>query len=261
MPLGGEAVVVVLALLPFASTLLGGTAVLRLRHRLHPIMGFAAGVVVTTALADILPEAWDQAGAGHGELIGGAAIGGFLAFSVLETFLHRQSFEHGHPPAADPHHPHEHQDEQHGSGSAIFGWFGSLGLIVHSSLDGLAIGLGFQASTSAGVLITMAVVGHDFADGMNVVTLAFTGGLPRRHAVTLLLLDAIAPVVGVAIGGLVPLSHLQLGVLLAVFSGDFIGIGAGHLLPEAQHREPGINLVALAAIGAALVLIIRAFAP
>lgn len=253
--------VVVLALLPFASTLLGGAAVLRLRHRLHPIMGFAAGVVVTTALADLLPEAWDQVGPGHGELVGGAAICGFLAFSVLEAFLHRQSFEHGHPPSADPHHPHEHELEPHGSGSGIFGWVGTLGLIAHSTLDGLAIGLGFQASASVGVLITMAVVGHDFADGMNVVTLAFTGGLRRRHAMTVLLLDAVAPVIGVAIGGLVPVSHRQLGLLLAVFSGVFIAIGAGHLLPEAQHREPGIRLVALAALGAALVLVIRAFAP
>jgi hypothetical protein len=50
-----------------------------------------------------------------------------------------------------------------------------------------------------------------------------------------------------------------LGCLLAAFSGVFIAIGAGHLLPEAHHRQPGASpvLVGLAALGAILVLIVR----
>ena len=52
-------VLIAFAILPFFSTLLGGTAAIRLRHRLHPFMAFAAGVLVATALADLLPEATD----------------------------------------------------------------------------------------------------------------------------------------------------------------------------------------------------------
>jgi hypothetical protein len=39
----------------------------------------------------------------------------------------------------------------------------------------------------------------------------------------------------------------------------FLAIGAGHLLPEAQHHRPGASplLVLLAAFGAAVVLTIR----
>jgi zinc transporter ZupT len=50
-----------------------------------------------------------------------------------------------------------------------------------------------------------------------------------------------------------------LGFLLAGFSGVFLAIGAGHLLPEAQHHRPGASpwLVLLAAAGACLVLAIR----
>ena len=33
------------AVLPFFSTLLGGAAAIRLRHRLHPFMAFAAGIL------------------------------------------------------------------------------------------------------------------------------------------------------------------------------------------------------------------------
>jgi hypothetical protein len=40
----------------------------------------------------------------------------------------------------------------------------------------------------------------------------------------------------------------------------FIAVGAGHLLPEAQHRDPrsGPALVALSGGGAIIVLVVRA---
>jgi ZIP family zinc transporter len=163
------------AVLPFVSTTLGGIVVLRMRHRLHPVMGFAAGVVVATALADLLPEARDLAEGGHELLLGGAAVAGFLAFSTLEAMLHRQSWEHQHDPRRDPHEPHEHPHQGNGHGGAL-SLAGSGGLIVHSTLDGLAIGLGFQAGDRVGLMVALAVLAHDFADGMNVVTLALAGG-------------------------------------------------------------------------------------
>src|SRR5436189_1870314 len=85
------------AILPFFSTVLGGLAAIRLRHRLHPIMAFAAGVLVATALADLLPEAAELIGGQGGPvMLGGAAVVGFLLFSALEALVHRQSWEHRH---------------------------------------------------------------------------------------------------------------------------------------------------------------------
>lgn len=251
-----------LSIAPFFSTLLGGVAVLRLRHRLHPIMGFAAGVVVATALADLLPEATDQVGAGHTLFVGAAAATGYLAFSALEALLHRQSWEHQHPPLEDPTTPHEHRDASARPG-AWLGLLPPLGLIAHSIMDGLAIGLGFQASNTVGVTIALAVIAHDFADGMNVVTLAFTVGRGTSAALTVLALDALAPVLGAIIGSVAPLSHKGLGTLLAFFAGVFIAIGAGHLLPEAQHQRPGKApaVVGMAVLGVALAVVIRSFAP
>ena len=251
--------IALIAVLPFISTLLGGLAALRLRHRLHPVMAVAAGVLVATALVDLLPEAIELTG-GESSLVtvGAAAVIGFLVFSAIEALVHRQSYEHSHPEHVDPNAPHEHGTEiDHPAGP--FGLVGPLGLIVHSTLDGLAIGLGFEASTEVGVIVTLAVLGHDFADGLNVVTLALAGGRSRRGALTLLGLDALAPVFGVLISTQLALPPEQLGVLLAVFSGVFIAIGAGHLLPEAQHQRPGSapHLVALAAVGAVLVIAIR----
>ena len=50
------------------------------------------------------------------------------------------------------------------------GIFGALGLSAHSFIDGLAVGLAFGANTSTGVLVLIAVLSHDFADGLNTVS-------------------------------------------------------------------------------------------
>jgi ZIP family zinc transporter len=123
----------------------------------------------------------------------------------------------------------------------------------------VAIGLGFASGDELGIVVLLAVLAHDFADGLNVVTLALADGRGRRFALGLLVLDALAPPLGVLLSTLVPLSPFGLGLLLASFAGVFLAIGAGHLLPEAQHRRPASAspLVLLAAVGAMAVVGVR----
>jgi len=250
------------ALLPFFSTLIGGYAALRLRHRLHAFMALAAGVVVATAVAELLPEAYELVGPDGTLGVGIAAVVGFIGFSLVEAFLHQSSFEH----AGD--HTGDHADE-HGQEAAshpaaapspILALLPPISLIIHSTLDGLAIGLAFQAGGQIGLVVLLAVLAHDFADGMNVVTLALDAARGRGLAIGLLILDALAPVAGAALSTVVAVSPGSLGLLLASFAGVFIAVGAGHLLPESQHRDPrqGPALVALSALGAAIVLLVRA---
>jgi ZIP family zinc transporter len=245
------------ALLPFFSTLAGGIAALRLRHRLHPFMAVASGVLVATALADLLPEA--HALVGEDEVLGVAiaALAGYLVLTLIEAFIHQASFEH------ERRHEREPQDDSATPApvqrATLLGLLPPVSLIVHSTLDGLAIGVGFQAGTNIGVVVLLAVLAHDFADGMNVITLAFDAARGAKLAVSLLALDAVAPVVGAGLSLFWSIPPTVLGLLLAWFAGVFIAIGAGHLLPEAQHHRPsdGPALVALSAAGAAIVLVIR----
>jgi ZIP family zinc transporter len=253
---------VAFAILPFFSTVLGGLAAIRLRHRLHPFMAFAAGVLVATALADLLPEATSLIGLDAPAVLpGAAAVLGFLLFTALEAFVHRETWEHEHQrhaSAVEPTDPHEHGRLLTRAASPL-SVAGPTSLIVHSTLDGLAIGLAFRASSEVGLLVGLAVLAHDFADGMNVVTLTLSQGSRLTAARVLLLLDALAPPIGAAIGTFAQIGDMVLGLLLAVFSGVFLAIGAGHLLPEAYHRHAGATplLLAITAAGAGLVLVVR----
>ena len=264
------------AILPFFSTLAGGYAALRLRHRLHVLMALAAGVVVATAVVDLLPEAFALAGPGAALQIGLATVVGFIGFSFLEAFLHQSSFEHGGTRG------HDHRDEvEHGhtaehvaeraavvaeptsGGRGLIGLLPPMSLVIHSAMDGLMIGFAFQASEAVGVVVLFAVLAHDFADGMNVVTLALDAARGHRVAVIFVLLDAIAAPIGAGLSTLLRIDDVTLGLLLAGFGGVFLAIGAGHLLPESQHRDPrhGPAFVALAGLGAAIVLAVRALVP
>jgi zinc transporter ZupT len=257
--------------LPFFSTLAGGYAALRLRHRLHALMAIAAGVVVATAVADLLPEAFELVGEGGTLPVGIAAVTGFIAFSFLEAFLHQSSFEH----AGAPGHDHS-DDEDHvavagpassaaraGNGTGIIGLLPPISLVIHSAIDGLMIGFAFQAGNEIGLIVLLAVLAHDFADGMNVATVALEAARGTRLAIAFVFIDAIAAPVGGFASTLFSIDDRALGLLLATFAGVFLAVGAGHLLPESQHRDPrrGPLMVALAAAGAAFALLVRAIAP
>lgn len=263
-------------LLPFFSTIAGGYAALRLRHRLHALMAFASGIVVATAIVHLFPEAWELAGEDGALAVGVAAVVGFIGFSFIEAFIHQSSFEHAgtlghvHPAPGEPHDD-EHeleaaapaQDARTERRPGLVGLLPPISLVLHSALDGLVIGVAFQASDELGLIVLLAVLFHDFADGMNVATVALEAARGVRLAVAFVVLDAVAAPVGGAVSTLISIDDRTLGLLLGGFGGVFLAIGAGHLLPESQHRDPGRGpvMVALAAGGATVVLVVRAIAP
>jgi ZIP family zinc transporter len=219
-----------LSLFAVGATFAGGFAALRLRSRLEALLALSGGVVVAVALFDVLPEAIDAVGDARrvGSLIGA----GFLGFFLIQRLLvlhHRDE-----PDEAKAH--------------SRVGALGAAGLSAHSFLDGLAIGLAFGLDTSTGLLVFMAVVAHDFADGLNTVSFVLRQGDDRLRARRWLMVDALAPLLGAIVGTLVNMSEYALGNLLAVYAGVFLFMGASDLLPEA-HAHPSWRRVVLTVVG------------
>ena len=217
----------------FISTSLGGLLALRLHDKLHLILGFSAGAVIGVAFFDLLPEAIAFGRQYHeATAILSCTALGFLAYLVMDRIL----MVHGEPQSRGP--------------------FAAAVLCMHSLLDGVAIGLAFQASHGAGIVVAIAVLTHDFSDGINTMNMVLKNGGDRRRALSWLLADALAPGAGIASTFFFTLPAQWFGTALALFAGFFLYIGASDLIPESYHAHPKFLTTAMTIAGAALLYLV-----
>ena len=212
----------------FVSTLAGGVLALRLGERIRLITGLSAGAVVGLAIFDLVPEAFR---------IGGGALGlqavmlavalGFAIYMVAHRTLERLS------------------------GSVAPNHLGAASLTLHSVFDGLGIGLAFKLSPVVGQAVAIAVLAHDLCDGINIVSVALIGAGPqaRRAARGWLGVNAAAPLGGIAVASLVPVSAATFAPLTAGFAGVFLYIGAAELLPRSYAGLPSAWTSAATVVG------------
>lgn len=199
-------------------------------------MGFAAGVILGVICFDIFPEIIEQINTYNIDPIKVmiALVAGFLVFHVLEKTLLI-------------HHAHEEEYAEHKHPNV--GIASALALAGHSFMDGVGIGLGFQISPSIGILVAIAVISHDFTDGMNTVTLMLSHKNTTKKAVSFLLLDAIAPILGAISTLFFTFSPLPLTLYLGFFAGFLLYIGASDILPEAHSKNSSLKLIGLTILG------------
>ena len=88
------------------------------------------------------------------------------------------------------------------------------------------------------LVVAAAVLSHDFADGLNTVTVVMRNGGSRNFALRWLAVDAAAPILGASVSLLVSPGANVLAFLLALFCGFFLHIGASGLLPESHRAYP-----------------------
>ena len=212
------------------STFLGGMVALRFHRELTTLIALTGGVVLGVALFEVLPEAFDAVG--DSEWVGALVGAGFLLFFLAERLLVL----------------HHRDDPEQARAHERVGVLGAAGLSLHSLIDGLGIGLAFGLDTTTGVLVLVAVLAHDFADGLNTVGFVLSQTGDRRRAFTWLSIDAFAPLLGAIIGASLTVSERTLGYLLSMYVGFFLYMGATDLLPEA-HQHPSRLRVTLTAAG------------
>ena len=220
-----------LAGLTVLSTLAGGIVALKMHRDLQTLIALTGGVVVAVALFDVLPEAMEATG--DPDRVA-ALVGAFFLAERALVLHHRDE-----PELA----------RAHGQVGAL----GAAGLSLHSFVDGLGIGFAFNLSTGTGLLVFLAVISHDFADGLNTVSFVLRQSDDRKRAIRWLTIDALAPLLGAIVGSLLTVSEHTLGQLLTVYAGFFLFMGATDLLPEA-HQHPSGRRVALTVAGVAAVI-------
>lgn len=254
--------ILLISITAFLSTLVGGLVALKLKDKLHLILGFSAGAVIAVAFFDLMPEALDLGGKFYANsTILSIVAFGFLIYLVLDRVI----FLHAH--AHDD--PSDHGDQlhigTHGNDGHRRGILGAGSLSFHSLLDGVAIGLAFQVSAAIGAIVTIAVLVHDFSDGINTVNLILknaSAGDPaaKKRAFKWLIADAVAPVIGAASTLFFTLPESALAIILAIFSGFFLYIGASDLIPESHHAHPKFMTTAMTLLGAGILYVAIRFA-
>jgi len=232
----------------FISTTIGGLLALRLRSRLRYVMGFTSGVLVALVAFDLLPEIFSLT---HEQRIDAvipmaALMAGYLAFYAVEKM-------------SLIHHSHESETGETLTTHPQVGLLSALALSGHSFLDGVGIGLGFQVSTTAGIIVAIAVIAHDMSDGLNTVTLMLVNHNTRGRALAMLALDAIAPVLGTLSTFLFTIHGVALPIYLGFFAGFLLYIGASDILPAAHSKQSSAGTVMLTFVGVLFAFVVTRF--
>ena len=220
-------IVFILAAVTFLSTMVGGLVAVKFRRVLQYFFAFSSGALIAITFFDVLPESLNIAGSVSIRTLMITLVATFLFFSLVERFF----LTH-----------HHHEGEEHGH---IMGPIGAIGLVAHSFLDGAAIGIAYQANPKIGLIVALAVISHDFTDGINTVVIMLKNEQNVKNARRFLFVDAIAPVFGILIASFFVINQSVLAVILAAFSGQFLYIGAANLLPETYRHVAWIMAVCM----------------
>jgi len=185
------------------------------------LISFGAGVMLSIAFLDLIPEA--AASYPNSWVM---VFGGFLMFYVLQNIIMV--------------HPcHDEECKTH------LGVLSTAGFSIHSLLDGLIISIGFGAGTVLGILTALAVILHKLPDGITITGILVHSGTSKKKILLFSLMMALLTPLGAAISYffLKGLPQEYFGMLTALTAGSFLYLSASDLLPEAHKVRHNGNAV------------------
>jgi ZIP family zinc transporter len=227
----------------FLFILLGGFLAIKLKDKIHYIISFTAGILLAVVFFEIIPEIFNISIEKNIDIIKPliALIVGFMFIHILEK-------------VAVLHHHHEEEYAEHKH--PLVGMASALGLAFHSFLDGVGIGLGFQVDYRVGLLIALAILAHGFSDGLNTASLMMINKNTMKRTISFLLMDAVAPILGVLATLIFIIPESFLVLYLGFFAGFILYISASDLLPEAHSQHSSYKLIGLTTAGIIFIFIV-----
>lgn len=182
------------------------------------LTSFAAGVMLTTALLHLGPEAAHE-GLSISEVFS-TIFGAIFFFFLLERLIW---FHHHHATEIQP---------------KPVGMLVTVGDTVHNFIDGVAIAGAFLIDIRLGIVTTLAVGFHEIPQEIADFVTMLKSGMTPRKAILLNLFSSLSALVG-AIGTIIFVSRIEflLPYLIAFSAGMFLYIALSDLLPELHHHE------------------------
>lgn len=196
---------------------------------------FAAGVLVSTAIFELLPEAFSMGQATALPL----ALGFFLFYFLEKILLIHACGEK------------DCELEAHS-----VGWLGIFGLSAENFVDGISIAAAFQINPSLAFLVAFAIIAHEIPHSLSIFGIMRAARKKKNEIIfALVLTAALFPIGALASGGF-PAELLPL--IIAFVAGNFIYVGAADLLPTA-HKKFNLKVVTAVICGAAIIPLLEIF--
>ena len=101
-----------------------------------------------------------------------------------------------------------------------------------------------------------AVVSHDFCDGVSTLALMLNSGNSMKSSISMLIVDAIAPVFGAIITLFFAVQNYILVYALSFLLGSFLYIGGVMLLPDAYRMNRPIVTISFFLTGFFLIILL-----
>lgn len=239
---------IIFTLFMFLAAVVGGLFAIKYHSkRFSHILGLTAGIILGVIAFDVLPEMFEIVH--EFELNPTWAmvtlVAGFLLFHIAEKLLLI-------------HHQHETQYGKHRHPQV--GVLSALAIGAHSLLDGVGIGLAFQVNAAVGVAVSIALVAHRFADGLNTATLMLAHKNSSRRTLKLVLFNGALPLVGALSTLFFTPPEEFLAYYLAFFAGFLLYIGASDILPQAHDEKSDRKTIILTVVGVAIMFAITQLA-
>lgn len=208
------------------GTTLGGVigACLKVKSNkiLSFVLEFAAGLMTAIICFDLIPESLEFADL-TGCIIG--IIIGVIVMILCDELINRINFA-----------------KKNISNNTLFktGMIICVGLAVHNFPEGLAIGSGFDASTSLGLSLAIAIAIHDVPEGISIALPINNSGYGKFKAILLTALSGVTTGMGAFFGAIIGnVSRELIGLSLAFAAGAMLYIVSCELIPESNKMYKG----------------------
>lgn len=249
-----EVVLGFLMIIIIGSLSLLGAVMISIREKtldkiLFILIAFATGTILASALFDLIPESLHHLkelkteGAAIAEsLLFIFVIFGFVMFFIIERFIY---WFHGHA--------HEKDDQlvcyagiDEGGGMSInkgnkiksFALLNLIGDGLHNFLDGVIIMVAFMSGTRNGIIVTLAVLFHEFPQEIGDFGILIYGGFSKKKALFFNFLSGMVALLGGLLAFVLSdVLELFNFFFLAFSGGGFLYIASAELMPELLKQE------------------------
>lgn len=185
------------------------------------VLEFAAGLMTAIICFDLIPEALEFSN------ITGCIMGIFIGVSIMilcDEVIKKIDFIKG-----------KNDNTLFRTGMII-----CVGLAVHNFPEGLAIGSGFDASTTLGLSLAIAIAIHDVPEGISIALPINNSGYGKMKAIILTALSGVTTGIGACFGAIIGnVSKELIGFSLAFAAGAMLYIVSCELIPESNRMYKG----------------------